>query len=426
MNRRSPIFKDGQPEVPRKGRPISAVAGYPVVITAADHPTGLITARSLRHAPARLIGLFHRREAPTCRSNLWAELHPLGESEAEVEANLVRLGRRFRRKPVLLPIQDDLVEKVSRRRGLLSRHFLFALPPEPTVATLLDKAAFHRWAEEHGYRVPESRIVSSSDDLEAFLRAMDFRAVVKPYLKTELWERMNPRDKVFKLDGPADYAKLPQGLFDASPMLVVQRWIPGGDDEVYFRLVYFDRQGREVAGFSGRKLHQWPVDCGSTAVAVSAADREIAATTRKLFRQLGYQGLGSVEFKRDPRDGDFYIIEPTVGRNDLQSYVSLPSGLNLTRLAFDELVTGALTPPKTRAVRSLWINEATILDSLRADRERAPRRLARLARLALTSRTSWAYFSPRDPEPFLHLLRAMLAGKLQRSFGRHRMAARHG
>jgi D-aspartate ligase len=426
MSRRSPISMDGQPEAHRKGMPISAASEYPVVITAADHPTGLITARSLRDAPAQLIGLCRHRHLPPCRSNLWAELHALGESEAEVEANLVRLGKRFSRKPVLLPIQDDLVEKISRLRERLSAYYLFTLPPEDAVAILLDKAAFHHWAENHGFRVPESRIVSNLEDLQAFLRALDFRAVVKPYLKTDLWERMNPRDKVFKLEGPADCARLPPELFAASPKLVVQQWIPGGDDAVYFCLIYFDRQGREAASFSGRKLHQWPVDCGSTAVAVSAAGAEIEAITRKLFRQLGYRGLGSVEFKRDPRDGTFYIIEPTVGRNDLQSYVSVPCGLNLTRLAFDELVTGTVTPPRPRAVRSLWINEATILDSLRADPERMSRRLVRLARLALGSRSSFAYFSLRDPAPFLRLLRNMVSGKLQRRFGRQRMAALHG
>jgi hypothetical protein len=49
---------------------------------------------------------------------------------------------------------------------------------------------------------------------------------------------------------------------------------------------------------------------------------EVHATLHQLteafFAQMSFEGMGSMEFKRDARSGDFLMIEPTVGRIDWQ------------------------------------------------------------------------------------------------------------
>ena len=53
---------------------------------------------------------------------------------------------------------------------------------------------------------------------------------------------------------------------------------------------------------------------------------------------LEYRGLGSMEYKRDPRDNKYYMIEPTVGRADLQSGIADINGLNIPLIAYFDIL----------------------------------------------------------------------------------------
>jgi hypothetical protein len=44
--------------------------------------------------------------------------------------------------------------------------------------------------------------------------------------------------------------------------------------------------------------------------------------------------MGSMEYKRDERDGRFYVIEPTVARTDYQEEVATLNGVNIPLAAY--------------------------------------------------------------------------------------------
>ena len=79
----------------------------------------------------------------------------------------------------------------------------------------------------------------------------------------------------------------PFELFDASDRYVVQEWIEGGDADVHFCLVYRDRAGREVAYQTGRKLVQWPVGTGDTALGTTTEDPTLHRLTEQVFDRAG-------------------------------------------------------------------------------------------------------------------------------------------
>lgn len=152
-------------------------------------------------------------------------------------------------------------------------------------------------------------------------------------------------------------------LFEAANKLLVQQWIPGGDSNVYFCLVCYDKNGTLAGKFTGRKLLQAPPYCGSTAVAVGVDEPEVDEITTRLFNLVGYRGIGSLELKKSDKDLKYYLVEPTVGRNDLQSNVALSGGVNLTQLALSELAS--VQPPKLRCRKGVWIDEEGLIDSIR-------------------------------------------------------------
>ena len=53
------------------------------------------------------------------------------------------------------------------------------------------------------------------------------------------------------------------------------------------------------------------------------------AMTDAFFSAVGFVGICSMEYKRDLRDGKFYMVEPTVCRTDYHEEVAVLNGVNL-------------------------------------------------------------------------------------------------
>lgn len=385
-----------------------------VVVTAADHATGLGTARAAAGAGFTLTGLCQEPAAPTCRSRVWSRLvtvprvlHDTAD-RAFVEA-LLRLAHETSGPRVLLSADDRSVHLVSSHREELAGHYSFVLPPAPVVDLLLDKTAFHDWASARGFPVPETRIARGEGDLAAILRDVRFPVVLKPLVHTPEWEALSPAHKAYKLHRKEDLASIGFPPFAAAPRYVVQRWIEGGDDCVHFCLTYVNAAGDVAGVYTGRKLLQWLPQTGSTAICVGEPNPAMVELTRALWGACGFRGLGSLEAKYCREEDRYYITEPTVGRNNLQSGVAVAGGVNLTQLALAD-VLGRPTPkspPKAR--RAAWVNEPFALRAVaRAFAERKAERTALLG-LARQARMGFAYLAWADPLPLLEVLRAALA-----------------
>jgi D-aspartate ligase len=118
--------------------------------------------------------------------------------------------------------------------------------------------------------------------------------------------------------------------------LLIQEWIDGADSDIVFCLFACDSNSRMVKAFVGRKVVCDPPDVGSTAVCIAApeVERELLSITTRLIDRVKYQGLGSVEFKRSRKTGQYLIVEPTVGRTDWQEEIATLCGVNIPLIAY--------------------------------------------------------------------------------------------
>jgi predicted ATP-grasp superfamily ATP-dependent carboligase len=302
---------------------------------------------------------------------------------------------------VLFPAEDTVVRIVARHAGELATQFDFVLPDLPTVDRLLDKSVFHEWALANGFPVPHTAIVNNPDQLRTALREMTFPVVFKPAEHTTQWRVISRHYKVHRFDSIADFERLPFAPFDAADRFVVQEWIPGRDSDVYFCLTYRNRNGEELAAQVGRKITQWRVDTGNTALAVTHQDTELHTLTRRLLDTAGHVGFGSLEIRRSTRDGRMIITEPTVGRPNLQTALAAAAGVNLVEMAYrDALKLPA--PPRPPSREAIWIHETAFPRSvLVAARRRRLDGRTLLATLRTRRTPTGAFFSDRDPLPLL-------------------------
>jgi predicted ATP-grasp superfamily ATP-dependent carboligase len=226
----------------------------------------------------------------------------------EIVEKLVEFGTLQKHKSALFVSADNLVKVISDNRDILRQYYSFLLPEKNVIDCFLDKTSFHEWAMQNGMKVPESYICSSYEELDSCLERISFPVIIKPFEKTEKWDQLSPAYKTIQLHCKSEIDTIPFDLFVAASKILVQQWIPGGDRNVYFCLVCYNGNGQKMADFTGRKLFQWPVLCGSTAAAIGEENEEVGRMTEEIFNLVKYQGLGSVEFSSD--DGHLHLNRP--------------------------------------------------------------------------------------------------------------------
>ena len=83
----------------------------------------------------------------------------------------------------------------------------------------------------------------------------------------------------------------------------------GGDDELYTVGSYIAADGTVLGLFCGRKLRQSPPGVGTCRVGEALWVDEVVDAALRLLRAFDFHGISQVEFKRDPRDGRFKLME---------------------------------------------------------------------------------------------------------------------
>jgi predicted ATP-grasp superfamily ATP-dependent carboligase len=266
---------------------------------------------------------------------------------------LLALSRRIGKPSILIMTDDRAVETVNRYRQELEGAFIFNLPAQEMVEQLLDKAHFQRFAEDKGLPVPRTAILHGSRDLPR-LEALRMPVVIKPADKRHV---LNGRvTRAQRLDTVAQARECAKRTLGLAGSLVAQEWIEGPDTDLFFTLFSCDSRGTVQAIFTGRKLVCDPPGVGNTALCIAADDEAPAleAITRAFIDATGFRGLGSVEFKRDARTGEFLIIEPTVGRTDWQEELATLCGINIPLTEYRSLLGLALEPARQPAGPVAW------------------------------------------------------------------------
>jgi D-aspartate ligase len=246
---------------------------------------------------------------------------------------LLKLQEKLAVRPVLILTDELAVNTVSEHRVELGRYFRLRLPPPPMVNALGSKELFHRLAETHALPVPRTVIVKRDSDL-AKIADLGWPIIVKPADKLLVHTGRLERLSVANTGDEA--AAVCRRFLKLGETPVVQEWIEGPDSNIYFVLFHCGLPPMSRSIFIGRKIAAKPPGVGSTAICVPApeAAEELRPLTEKFLDVSQYEGLGSLEFKWDPRGRRFVIIEPTVGRTDSQEEIATLNGLNLALIAY--------------------------------------------------------------------------------------------
>ena len=321
--------------------------GLPAAVVDAGWVNGLAAIRSLGRAGVRTLAVDHRRSALGFRSR-YAE--PFLSPDAHLDPQRFIASLRALGDLVVFPTHDEQLNLIAQHLGDLN--VLAPFPEWELLERVQSKRAQLEEAERAGVDIPK-------------LDPGTFPVVVKPERSVEFKRRY--RRQAFRCDTRAELDEALAKTEEFGP--IVQELVPGGDDTLYTVGSYVTRDGKPLGVFSGRKLQQTPPGIGTCRVGEAVWVQEAVDAALRLLQSFGYHGVSQVEFKRDPRDGRFKLME--INPRLWQWHgLAAACGVDLPRIAYADLTGEPLPAARMNGDGKRWA--ITLLPGERPAPQRPP------------------------------------------------------
>ncbi|MFD7158622.1 ATP-grasp domain-containing protein [Kribbella sp. NPDC059898] len=298
---------------------------------------------------------------------------------------------------VVYPTREETVAAIAANRDDLLGSFRLVTPGWEAVRPAWDKRETYQRAERLGIPIPRCWFPSTRQDLAEV--DVSRPVILKPAIKEHFF--YETRAKAWRADTRAELEQ----AFDRATAIVgegemiVQQLIEGGGDRQFGYGAFF-KDGVAVAEMTARRLRQHPSDFGRASTYVETIDEpELAKHSWKFLQDVDYYGLVELEYKQDPADGQFKLLDVNA-RTWGYHTLGYSAGVDFPYLVYRDQLGLPVEPVQARAgVR--WIRLATDLPN--AAKDLRARRL-RLGEYLKTLRgiDAEAVFSLRDPMPALY------------------------
>ena len=211
---------------------------------------------------------------------------------------------------VLLACDDNALEFLAKNHDALAeRYRLDDARPELTL-DLIDKRRTHALARQAGVPTPRAWEGEQALDAGHVAETASFPVIVKP-LHSHLFQRAfgTGGRKYLLAEDEAQLARHLEAMRTAELEVMVFEKCPGPDSLLASYYTYVDRDGRFLFDYTKRIVRRFPKNEGLASYHVTDLVPEVAELGKRFFRGIDLRGFGNVEFKRDPRDGQWRLIE---------------------------------------------------------------------------------------------------------------------
>jgi predicted ATP-grasp superfamily ATP-dependent carboligase len=315
-------------------------------------------------------------------------------------------------RPVLFALSDPHCAFVSQNADILRRNFRFVLPDAETVECILNKKFQYTAAGAAGIRVPPTYYPDGVQEVIRLGCNIGYPVILKPYT-AHLGRPLISNLKVLVIQSATDLVSAYSKCTDSGASFMVQQIVPGGDDNIFWYSAWWDERGRERAWFTGQKLRQFPPGFGDGSFQQTVEAPVVLEHSRDLLEAFRYRGLVSTEFKRDPRNGNYYLIEINA-RTMSGNQLGISAGVDLPWIAYCDLAgLDSPAPSRSLTINVRYVNEEWDVQAFWRLWKSKELTLASWL-LSLRGTRAWALFAWDDPAPLLCGLWRFLSVLLRR------------
>jgi D-aspartate ligase len=310
---------------------------------------------------------------------------------------------------VIFPVVDEYVEILSDNRDVLSSMFRVTTPGADVTRFALDKRLTYSRAEELGIAAPWTSVGNTLAAIEA--GSFPYPVILKPAVNHHFFPQTNI--KALPVDRPEEFeqafARMSQYI-PASEILIQER-IPGGGDH-QFSYCAVCKDGHAYGSLVAQRSRQYPVEFGNASTFVETTSQPVVEEAgRRFLESIGLDGMAEVEFKFDPRDGRYKILDVNLRPWGWHA-LGKAAGIDFPYLLWQQAVGLPVAPVATQK-KAAWIREITDIVAIAKSRDRMAE-IRRLLKAVVSGKLTSATFRLTDPVPFFAECALWLSSGLSR------------
>ncbi len=282
--------------------------GDGALVTGADY-RGLGIVRSLgrRGIPVWVLKQDEHLVGSVSRYACRSLRYPLEDDRKQLDFLLDLAVREGLKGWVLFPTTDESVVMFARHHESLAEHYRLTTPPWDVLRRVFDKRLLHRLAQDLALDQPWTFCPRNREELASL--ECPFPVILKPAMRLG-FNRLTC-DKAWRVENRASLlARYDEACALVDPeMLMVQEVVPGWG-ETQFSYAALCRDGCPVASIVARRTRQFPMDFGRFSTYVETVEEpQVIEPSVRLLAAIRFTGLVEVEFKRDPRNGQYKVFD---------------------------------------------------------------------------------------------------------------------
>ncbi len=391
--------------------------------TAMQHG-GLGAIRSLGRLGVPVYGVHDKPLAPAARSRYlhgrWFWRLPTDDTEnvERLKAGLITLAERIGRRSVLIATDDAGAFFLAEHGAALRPWFLFPEPPTELPRKLTDKYSLSQLCRELGVPGVATAMPGSLAEAEEFADRVGYplaAEVATPWLSgrgpelptTSVLQNRDDLVRIYRA-GPGPFGTGPFGPDPFGPGQVgpgqvdagvtLQELIPRCPSQDYFFHGYCDALSRCRPGFVGIKERSYPAHVGLTSLGRWVDNAQLYAQATELVARLGYRGILDLDYRWDPRDGQYKLLDFKPRLGGQFRLFSDDAGVDVVVASHLDLTGRPISPGSQRTGRRFLVENYDPIAALGYRRSGELNLMWWLMSLRLVDETAW--FARDDLAPF--------------------------
>ncbi len=219
-------------------------------------------------------------------------------------------------KIVVIPTNDASLITYSSLKTSLSDIFVDCLSPNDLIELFINKSKFYDLLTKEN--IPHPKTIDLIHYDSTIRTPISFPFALKP-IYSHQFEKTFDGKKLFQIDTENDFKHYLNLLEKKELKAVIQEIIPGR--QIYIVYFYITKQHKVSVICGYHKIRQLPPDYGTASVVECSWNDELINKTILLARKLGYKGIGEAEYKYDPRDGEYKLLEINVRSTNQNRFI---------------------------------------------------------------------------------------------------------
>jgi predicted ATP-grasp superfamily ATP-dependent carboligase len=326
------------------------------------------------------------------------------DSEDKLLQFLLTMQEGYTGPRVLIPASDDCAYFIAKYYDRLEDVFLIVGPRRSIMESILDKKSQYEQAHKLGIPIPETYFPTSVEEVKSLAKDLDnYPYVIKP-LVAHQWRRASMKGvskgkKGFSVKTAQELVSQYEAVSQGDCNVMIQEVIGGRDERLFTYMSYFNERSEPIAHCIRKKIRQSPIDFGYCTMTVSCFNQTVEDQSIRLLQGVGYQGISGVEWKLDPKSGQYKLIE--INTRAMNTIGLAPAcGVDIPYIAFLDKIQKHVNPAIHWQEGAKWIN---IIQDVWAARELNQNGLLSFGQWwrSIKGKKVDAVYASDDPRPFI-------------------------